>query len=240
MAVLSDFFKNTYRTHVLNDFSIVTKAVFYGLELNGKKYTLKDRLPVQINPDNLDQIRSSKVICSKGVTDEISGSKKGDEDDTLRVELHYNIYDEYNVRTNYGMTGAVDNTVSLMNEDFTSLPKLQSYAKEQNMYVLFRWGDVNFFGQIENVSCTYDVFSQWGNPLACRATVSVKACNIEGNTKNDISLACFNETNGVGIRDAIEGVEKIKKGLHSVALLGMDLSSEVSSLVLGGIQGALR
>lgn len=239
MGTFKQLLKSEYRTHVLNDFSIVTKAMFYGLELNGDKtYTLVDKLPVQINPDSLECIRSSRVVRMGGIKDSIIGrkNKKEPSSNTLRIEAHYDIYDEYNVRTNYGMTGALDDSVSLANEDFTSLPKLQSYANKENMFVLFRWGDINFFGQVESVSCTYDAFSQWGNPLKCRATISVEEAAIEGSSKDEVSLACFS----ADISGDIGKDEKMIKGLNSAALVGMDLAGEVSGLVLGGIQGALR
>lgn len=239
MAISKDFFTSSYRTYVLNDFSIVAKAMFYGLELSGDKtYKLVDKLPVQINPDSLECIRSSRVVRIGGIEDSIKGRKNKKEpgSNTLRIEAHYNIYDEYNVRTNYGMTGALDDSVSLANEDFTSLPKLQSYANKENMFVLFRWGDVNFFGQIESVSCTYDTFSQWGNPLSCRATISVEESAIKESRKDKVCLDCFSED----VSAAMKSYEDTMKVVNSAALVGMDLTSEVSGLVLGGIQGALR
>lgn len=243
MAISKDFFTSSYRTHVLNDFSVVAKAMFYGLEEtvgidNKPTYKLVDKLPVQINPDSLEYIRSSRVVRMGGIADSIMKrkNKKGPGSNTLRITARYNIYDEYNVRTNYGMTGAFDDSVSLANEDFTSLPKLQSYANKENMFVLFRWGDINFFGQIESVSCTYDAFSQWGNPLACDATISVEESAIKESRKDKVCLDCFSED----VSGAMKSYEDTMKVVNSAALVGMDLAGEVSGLVLGGIQGALR
>lgn len=236
MAISKDFFTSNYRTHVLNDFSVVAKAMFYGLEKNGTTYTLKDKLPVQINPSDLEYNRNSSVACNRGIINGIIGTKKESEPNTLKLTLNYDIYDEYNVRTNYGMTGAVDNGISLFNKEFTSLPKLQSYANDENMFVFFIWGDINFFGRIESVSCTYDVFSQWGNPLSARVEVYVKESKIVGSTEDELNLKRFSED----ISKAIKGYEDTMKVVNTTALAGMDLASEVSGIALEMVQGALR
>ena len=187
----------SYRTHVFNDFSVVSKAVFYGLKPTSGNpgpddYRIDKVLPVQINPDSLKHVCNSEINGYKKDASVIgctAAKKSLHRLDSVNIGLIYDIYDEYNVRTCDGMTGAIDNSISLVNKDLTSLPTLQAYAKDPYIRVLFRWGDVTFFGAVESVDCTYKAFSRWGNPLKCDADVTIKLESLRN--YDEISVNCF-------------------------------------------------
>ena len=202
---------DTYRKNVFNDFSVVQKAMFYGLEKkvigNKTSYDVISRLPVQINPNSLTEITPSVVRQAesihagiKNLADKESAlpPKKRPESKRLSIRLDYDIYDEYNVRTCDGMTGALSGhgifeEISLINENMTSLPKLIEYANIDGVYVLFRWGGIKFFGLIRDVSCTYTAFSQWGDPLKCEAVVDMVESGVDPNTLKEIVAQCFGD-----------------------------------------------
>lgn len=181
---------SNYRTGVLNDFSIVSKAKFYILESSSfGGYKVKETLPVQINPTEFEHNHSSKFIQSrittskenKSILPTIEERKPGDID----IPLKFDIYDEYNVRTLNGMD-ALTSDISLMNEKFTILPKLIEYWGDKNAFVLFKWGLIQYFGIIGNVDCTYTAFSRWGEPLKCDARVKIQEIGINLYDKNSI------------------------------------------------------
>lgn len=202
---------DTYRKNVFNDFSVVQKAMFYGLEKevigNKAKYKVISRLPVQINPNSLTEVTPSVVRQGEGILAGIKNladkgsklpAKKNPESKRLSIRLDYDIYDEYNVRTCDGMTGALGGhtifeEISLTNENLTTLPKLIEYANINGVYVLFRWGGINFFGLIRDVSCTYTAFSPWGDPLKCEAIVDMVEQGEDASTLKDIVTQCFGD-----------------------------------------------
>lgn len=206
---------DTYRKNVFNDFSVVQKAMFYGLEKevigNKAKYKVISRLPVQINPNSLTEVTPSVVREAESIHAGIKNladkkskllSKKNPEAKRLSIRLDYDIYDEYNVRTCDGMTGALGGhghigghaifeEISLTNENLTSLPTLIEYANINGVYVLFRWGGINFFGIIRDVSCTYTAFSSWGDPLKCEAVVDMVEQGEDPDTLKEIVAQCY-------------------------------------------------
>ncbi len=171
-----------YRTGVINDFSVVRKAVFNVLKtdplLGG--YTLEETLPVQINPHQISYkfADNGKVKVFGGVMGDDKGSIPQIKQDPsiprdLSITLEYSLYDEYVLSTMDGMTGPVSE-VTLMNETATSLKKLTQYAGSNDDFIHFYWGQIEFFGLLSEVSVDYTQFSRWGDPLRAKADVSIK------------------------------------------------------------------
>lgn len=197
---------DTYRKNVFYDYSVVTKAMFYGLEKTpAKTYKVIEKLPVQINPNNLTEIAPSTIGKGEGILAGINNladkeaelpPKKRPESKRLSIRLDYDIYDEYNIRTCDGMSGALGafEEISLSNENLTSLPKLIEYGNSNGVYVLFRWGSIKFFGIIRDVSCTYTAFSPWGDPLKCEAVVDMSEIKLDPKTLKGIVAQCFGKT----------------------------------------------
>ena len=181
---LLEFATSSYRTYVLNDASIVSKARFYILsnQVNSNnEFEIEKILPVQINPTS---IRGANLFPRPA---QISGAGDPSDaalhrlfsmypnvnDDELKhnidIELKYNIYDEYKAATMDGMLGAAS-SLSLENEDTTSLYYLKNCVPH---CTLFLWGDIQIFGVITSVDYTYESFSRWGNPLSATVTVTI-------------------------------------------------------------------
>ncbi len=183
-----------YRTGVVNDFSIVDKAVFYILKPstmgNMIKWNLEDSLPVQINPEKFSYTSHTQTnmiggIGPDGQTHCATYHNIPGDDKHISIELKYDIYDEYMIGTN---DGASLSSISLFDPERTTLPKLVSYASGNNStytkglnsnkmtktcYAMFVWGSIEYFGQLTGVSCDYTAFSRWGDPLKCTATVNM-------------------------------------------------------------------
>lgn len=179
---------SSYRTYVLNDFSAVSKAVFYiMLETNKKtqSYKIFEKLPVQINPTKIScTVGESRNKFVKDMLNEETASLKshqeGDEDNMYEISLVYDIYDEYNVRTLNGISNAsfINGGMSLFDEKTTSLEKLKMASSDPEKFVLFIWGDIQIFGHIEKVTADYTAFSRWGNPLKADATIHIKKIHL--------------------------------------------------------------
>ena len=127
------------------------------------------------------------------------------------------------MRTCDGATGLFED-ISLTSPGLTSLPKLIEYSNDPSIYVLFRWGSVNFFGVIDSVDCSYDAFSCWGQPLKCEATVNMKEIKVE---KTDNILDCF----GSKFKTAVTVNENALNGLKAGGAVGGVLASELTGIL---------
>lgn len=226
---LQDAFKalgTKYRQSVLNDFSIVSKAKFYIFEKKMHDvFNYKKVLPVQINPHNISQSSTKPEISNgSGLANRLRQSQgiSSVDSDTLDLELIYDIYDEYMVRTCDGLISGVSNVasgkdfteMSLKNENATSLVELMKCASQQDDYnsadifVLFKWGSLEFFGKITSLSCRYEVFSRWGEPL--KANVNVTMTQI-GDNKGLNNLSSIAGT-------TVKTIEKAEMGFNTIAL----------------------
>lgn len=181
---LLEFATSSYRTYVLNDASIVSKARFYILnnQVNpNNEFEIEKILPVQINPTSIKGAncfpRPAQISGAGNPNDaalhrlfsvypNVDDEKLSHE---IEIELKYNIYDEYKAATMDGMLGAAS-SLSLENPDVTSLYYLKNCVPH---CTLFLWGDIQIFGVIINVDYTYESFSRWGNPLSASATVTI-------------------------------------------------------------------
>lgn len=184
---------NNFRTNVFYDFSVVQKAYFYVLEADPHaasdfKYKLRKEnavLPVQINPDNINLEQSAKfnpwndLRNSSNDPFRYRGSMERSTS-SLRLELYFDVYDEHVIR-NGGMVGLAsrsiqklsDLNISLMNEKITSLPHLVECVANKKYSLIFTWGEMSYFGRLTDLTCNYTAFSRWGEPLKCRADVTL-------------------------------------------------------------------
>ena len=191
---MSIFKKNNLRTNVFYDFSVVQKAYFYVLEADPHaasnfKYKLRDEnavLPVQINPDNINLEQSSKFNIwddMRNLSNDDPFKYRGSMErsiSNLRLELYFDVYDEHTIH-NGGIVGLAsrsikslsDSNISLMNEKITSLPHLVQCVANKQYSLLFTWGEMSYFGKLTDLSCNYTAFSRWGEPLKCRADVTL-------------------------------------------------------------------
>lgn len=226
-----------YRQSVLNDFSIVSKAKFYIVKQEEKEemgvkikvHTCEKILPVQINPHNIS--RNSRKVFGRGKSlaeklEKGQGISSHDDDsDTLDLELIYDMYDEYMVRTCDGLvtgiSGLVDKDdfkdISLKDKEATSLEELMKYAcgednyNSSNYFVLFKWGSLEYFGKITSLSCRYDVFSRWGEPL--KANVSVTITQETDDKNKPITVENLDTAGAI-----IGTTEKAEMALNAIAL----------------------
>lgn len=192
MGFENSMMTSKYRTGVVSDFSIVSKAVFYIFKedrlkdkASPEKFKLEATLPVQINPDELKEDftrKSSKfqdIVAGANGSSEINMSIQNNKD-KISIELHYDIYDEYNIRTMDGLISNPDSgddffsDISLKNKKLTSLPELIAYSRDTSVHTLFKWGTMQYFGVFEDLNCRYKAFSRWGEPLKCDVTVMLE------------------------------------------------------------------
>ena len=192
---------DNYRTSVLYDYSIVSKATFYHFthsSPNGKDvFTHKSTLPVQINPNELYLIQgvTKTYKLQNSVTTSTSGlipneHFDGGEVPKLDVPLKYDIYDEYNVAT---MDGAIPSTKLTLagEESIVTIQKLCDIANgnviqpgsSDNNFVLFKWGPLEFFGTLKQIEFRYTKFSRWGEPLAGDGTATISEAIFHEGTK---------------------------------------------------------
>ena len=217
-----------YRTGVVNDFSIVSKAVLYRFTRNfhsvAEKFKLEDKWPVQINPNSLiynygSRTHSIDSLLGGDLGSKVTTSSASDENSTLRFTLIYDVYDEYNIRTVNGIGSGISSSVgiSLSNDKVTTLPQLQKCCGRNDWYILFRWGEMKFFGTVSEVTCDYDTFSCWGEPLKCRADVVLAKQSLDRFEENDYLSSCF----GGVIASKIKSYEEPSKIANVTALAAL-------------------
>ncbi|MDR1364180.1 MAG: hypothetical protein LBJ32_00900 [Oscillospiraceae bacterium] len=177
-----------YRTSVLNDFSVVTKAVIFifrvlpagefSISQESYSYQAVEALPVQINPSEFERHRAVKKSMDlplppvvEGQRYELKGGGAQKPDDSLVLNLIFDIYDEHDARTMHGMS---PESFSLADENIVIIEKLFQYSNTQSYFALFKWGNMNFFGPIVNVTCNYKCFSSKGEPLKAVVDVTIR------------------------------------------------------------------
>ena len=234
--------RTDYRVSVLNDFSIVSKAVFYVLnceydEKHNQTYKVIDKLPVQINPDHLYHAAAKKPQRGNFVsgggksTESFDGSSYSS---SIEIQVYYDIYDDY-LSTGEGLvTDARSGKISLLNEEYTTLPKLlrlgtnrvygnnNSYGQIPRVY--FKWGEVEQFGIVSGVNAEYTAFSRWGSPLKCTASVTM-----ELEEKPDNSIFSL-------VNSAAEVYTKQMDMLNYSALAAQMGTEELAGVALGAVQ----
>lgn len=228
---------SNYRTSVLYDFTIVTKAIFHIFKITdetvsvtgvnqfnsilkakgtsgllnssggfqfAKKFKYIEALPVQINPSDIrmnygaalpDYARIQSGLdntlpdSSDGSIVPLVGKDMATSPATLEIDLDYDIYDDYEAATTGGVVHASSSLqpLSLLSGDCVSLRKLCEYSCKKGCYALFEWGDIRFFGIIDNVNTQYNAFSAKGTPLKAHANVNMseQILSTSGGLKND-------------------------------------------------------
>ena len=157
----------TYRNSLLYDFSSVVRARIYVFSYNSLiddvsgRFTIVDNLPVQINPEEYDRRKSN------GYKMDLQDAKNGKlpSGDTMEFTLKFNIVDEYKLVTRDGLY-----PIPLNLDEVTIISKLFKY-KNSEYVVLFKWGPLAYLSTIVEVSCKYDSFSPYGEPLSAIVTV---------------------------------------------------------------------
>lgn len=172
--------KGQYRQSTLYDFSLVTRAVIYVYEYNnlvasslsgisGLKQLAK--LPVQINPTDYKRMKFNKGTDISSPNNKIdwasiaAGSKKNKEN-SLNVELTFDISDEYMAISNNGLL-AYDVDI----DSATIINDLYKYSNPGYL-CLFKWGPLNFLSRISSLDCTYERFSPYGEPLRAKVVMT--------------------------------------------------------------------
>lgn len=233
--------RTDYRTGVLNDFSIATKAVFYVLEYvyksNVPTFKLSEALPVQINPDHLYHAAAKKVTRQ----DTISGSGKSMEstdgsnfNTSVEIQVIYDIYDDYISSGEGIINGGRGSNISLLDKNYTSLPKLLEFGinpnfRKKNQFgrelkILFKWGEIEHFGIISGVNAEYTAFSRWGSPLKCNASVTME---LESMPENMSMSSVMSE---------VTAYTKKSDVLNYATLTGMKIEEEYAGIALGAVQ----
>lgn len=219
-------FGTNYRTGVLNDFSIVTKAVFHILRYDSTKSEqckFVEALPVQINPDHLNHAVARQPYVQGFVSGKQDNKHSNDISyaDSIDIRLIFDIYDDY-------VAGGeiLGKNISLFNDDYTSLPKLIKLNTDNNYAAgyktLFKWGEVKYFGVMSGISVEYTAFSRWGSPLKAEVTVSMSLEPEE----NKLS----------GASTEIEAYTKVSDVLNKVTLAGLTGAKEIGGIALGVVQ----
>ena len=157
----------TYRNSLLYDFSSVVRARIYVFSYNSLiddasgRFTLVDNLPVQINPEDYDRRKSNGYEAD---WHEIAKGKFPS-GDSMEFTLKFNIVDEYKLVTRDGLY-----PIPLNLNEVTIISKLFKY-KNSEYVALFKWGPLAYLSTIVEVSCKYDSFSPYGEPLSAIVTV---------------------------------------------------------------------
>ncbi len=238
----SSLSRTDYRVSVLNDFSIVSKAVFYVLnyeydEKHVPGYSVIDILPVQINPDHLYHAAAKKPQMSNFISgggksmESLDGSSHST---SIEIQVYYDIYDDY-LSTGEGLiTEARSTQISLLNENYTTLPKLLSLGTNRNYgknnssgqipRVCFKWGEIAHYGIVTGVNAEYTAFSRWGSPLKCTASVTME---LDPEPENLMKTA---------VKEGSTAYTKQMDMLNYYALASQMGTEELAGVALGAVQ----
>lgn len=172
----------------LNDFSMVEKATLKFASINPvtDTVTVEPRNPiyVQINPNDISYNYES-YSTGTNILSNIQGDARilqRSSNPFLKAKmsftLNYDFYDEYQARSAGGSAFSLNAFSSgdgfhLANETYSSLATIIRQSRNVATYVLFKWGPLEHFGQLETVSPHYTAFSPSGQPLKGYATVDM-------------------------------------------------------------------
>ncbi len=218
----------------------ISKNVTGGFQFN-RQFEHIETLPVQINPADIrmnygsaladyGRIRSGQDNAlpesSDGSIVPLVGKDTATAPATLEIDLDYDIYDDYEAATCGGTfhSSSAKQPLSLLSGDCVSLRKLCEYSSRKDRYALFEWGDIRFFGIIDNVNTQYNAFSPKGTPLKAHANVNMseQILSTTDGLKNDpLQSGCITPTD----------IAKLKS---------YQPKQKISSIVQMGITQALR
>ncbi|MCL2310990.1 MAG: hypothetical protein FWC41_00665 [Firmicutes bacterium] len=188
---MTNFFTNKFRTSTLYDFSSVTKAVIFVFSIHhgtvpGEDigYDLKEVLPVQINPSDIERkngidtdgraLDTSQSFSGFGNRPHRRESKRD-----LLINLKFDILDEYNIVTMKGKLPT--NTVSL--DENTIISSLFKHFGPHSYRMLFSFGNINFLGFLSRLTCRYNCFSAYGEPLKADVEMTLEDYAVEEKLK---------------------------------------------------------
>lgn len=207
-----------------------------GFQFN-RKFEYIEPLPVQINPSDI-RMNSGAALPDyarvkrgqdnplpeslDGGNVHVVGKEVSTTPATLEIDLDYDIYDDYMVATGDGAAHipSLKQPLSLLSGDCVSLRKLCEYSCQRDYYALFEWGDVRFFGIIDNVNTQYNAFSSKGTPLKAHANVNMseQILSTSDGLKNDpLTSGCIEFTD-------IGKVKSYQTSLESLSTAQMVLS----------------
>lgn len=206
-----------------------------------RKFVYMETLPVQINPSDIRmnygaalpdyaRVKSGLDVAlpdsSDGSIVPLVGKDIATAPATLEIDLDYDIYDDYEIATCGGVMHAssAKQPLSLLSGDCVSLRKLCEYSCQKGYYALFEWGDIRFFGIIDNVNTQYNAFSPKGTPLKAHANVNMSEQILS--TKNGLKVDPLES-------GCIDNKEKIKFASYQTA-------QEITSTIQMGLTQALR
>lgn len=156
----------TYRNSLLYDFSSVVRARIYVFKYENTvppTFKLIDNLPVQINPEEYDRRKSNGY---KEDWHEIAKGKLPS-GDSMEFTLKFNIVDEYKLVTRDGLY-----PIPLNLDEVTIISKLFKY-KNSEYVALFKWGPLAYLSTITKVTCKYESFSPYGEPLSANVNLEL-------------------------------------------------------------------
>ena len=163
-------FKSEYRDSTLYDFSAVVRAKLYVFEYKQlDNFSLIETLPLQINPSRYQRAKKNGIAGKMQINQlfENDLNHESNNNDSINIALVFNIVDEYKLKTN---NGAIPWPVDL--NEATIINKLYEYATS-DYRVLLKWGPLEFLSYISGITCDYDSFSPYGEPLSADVNLSL-------------------------------------------------------------------
>lgn len=202
-----------YRNSLVYDFASIVRAkiyVFYYSVDSGFEFI--ETLPLQLNPQEYK--KNKNFSWAMDMEKIMNGDSREDRDDSMEFDLVFNIVDEYKLKTMEGST-----PIPMNLDEVTIISKLFEYQNDQYR-VLFKWGPLAYLSYISGVTCTYDSFSPFGEPLSARGTLTLNKHR---------SHDTFNATD-VNLGDELGGYWDWIKGLDFAerATVGIKSSTEAS------------
>ena len=170
-------------TSTLNDFSMIEKATLRFASTIDCDPT--PPIPVQINPNeisyNYESYATQPNIISniQGDSRVLEVSKDPFLKSKMSFTLYYDFYDQYYARSAGGSKFSLNafsngDGFHLANKTYSSLQTIIKKSRDVSNYVLFKWGPLEHFGQIETVDPHYTAFSPYGEPLKANASIEMR------------------------------------------------------------------
>lgn len=206
-----------HRNSLVYDFSSTNRAKinvfkYIGVNVGSNKFEFIVTLPLQLNPTTYKKTgtSSSKIDIQYAMKNGVGGPRP--ESNSITLDLYFDIVDEYKIRT---MNGTIPLDINL--DEVTIISDLFRY-QGGGYRVLFKWGPLNYLSWISSVTCDYESFSPYGQPLSAKVTLDLQKHVLPGisdyNKEIDLSTTLGASTwFGINIQDS---VSKWTSGLSSI------------------------
>ena len=201
-----------YRNSLVYDFASIVRAKIYvfGYSVDSK-FKFIETLPLQLNPQEYKKNKNfSWAMDNEKI---MNGDSREDRDDSMELDLIFNIVDEYKLKT---MESSTPIPINL--DEVTIISKLFKYQNNQYR-VLLKWGPLAYLSYISGVTCTYDSFSPFGEPLSARGTLTLSKHR---------SRNTFNATD-VNLGDTLGGYWDWIKGLDFAERATVGIKSNIEA-----------